>query len=225
MKLLGRILFVGLLSFSFTSTAFAQTSWLDNIPASCNPEQPEGTLFEAPELRSYRAGYRQGEYLVNAAWNRVSNCDEIETFETLVMNSVSRYTLNEGASLSTVCRYSAVITAILDGIDSLYWDCEELCTQDGELAGDISGQAYCELSIALGGLAEADDFIRGPVQICGLAFEIACDQTFEVVTTSYSNDDGECVVYTEGEFEAVWRQAQNNQCAYWPEEMDPKEED
>jgi hypothetical protein len=165
---------------------------------------------------AYRTGLTLGQRIVTSSWNRVNDCDRIDYFLQVVEDNVSRLTLPDNPSTSTICRYTGTADGVYQALDNLCGACFDQCFIDGEFAGQISGEIYCELSIALDGLEEADDFIRGPVAVCGLSFETGCDAAFIGVTTSYVNDDGACVSYTEGEYERVWDQARNNQCMYEP---------
>jgi hypothetical protein len=165
---------------------------------------------------SYKTGNKLGEKLVQQAWNRVHDCDRIDQFLDIVQDNVGRLTLPAHASNATVCRYTGTVDGVYNALDTLYGTCSDQCFLDGTFAGQLSGEVYCELSIALGGLAEADDFLRGPVQVCGLNFEVGCDSQFIDTTTSFVNTDGVCLQYTEGTFADVWDQARNNQCAYEP---------
>ena len=170
---------------------------------------------------SYKTGQKLGKTMVKSAWHNVDDCDRIDQFLEILEGNVSRLTLKAGASNSTVCRYTGTVDGVYEELDTLYGTCADQCFLDGEFAGQLSAEVYCELSIALGGLAEADDFLRGPVAICGLNFEIGCDSAFIGVSLEYSNPDGVCATYTEGDYETVWDQARNNQCAYVIEEPNP----
>jgi hypothetical protein len=177
---------------------------------------PPSCAVNAQAASSYRTGAKLGEKLVQQAWLRVHDCDRIDYFLQIVQDNVSRLTLPAHASTNTVCRYTGTADGVYNALDTLYGTCSDQCFLDGTFAGELSGQVYCELSIALGGLAEADDFLRGPVEVCGLNFEIGCDSQFISTTTSFATTDGVCAPYTEGTFEEVWDQARNNQCAYEP---------
>jgi hypothetical protein len=189
--------------------AHAQTTPAPTIPTACN-----GSV---QARNAYNQGLRTGGTIVSSSWRRVNDCDRLEYFLGVVEDNVSRLTLPTNASLATVCRYTGTVDGVYNGLDSLYGTCSDQCFLDGEFAGEMSAEVYCELSIALGGLAVADDFIRGPVQVCGFNFEVGCDAAFIATTASYANTDGTCEQFTEGEFFDVWDQARNNQCAYEPE--------
>jgi hypothetical protein len=196
--------FVAVLSLSAAGLAYADTP----PPPSC--------AVTAQTASAYRTGAKLGEKLVQQAWARVHDCDRIDQFLDIVQGNVSRLTLIPHASPATVCRYTGTADGVYNALDTLYGTCSDQCFLDGTFAGQLSGEVYCELSIALGGLAEADDFLRGPVQVCGLNFEVGCDSQFIDTTTSFVNTDGVCLQYTEGTFADVWDQARNNQCAYEP---------
>jgi hypothetical protein len=175
-----------------------------------------------PIKNAYKAGLKLGEKVVQVSWNSINDCDQVEHFLDIVYEDVSRLTLPQNPSLATTCRYTGTVDGVYNKLDELYGTCADECFLDGQFAGELSGEVYCELSIALGGLAVADGFMRGPVAVCGFNFEVGCDSSFVALTTSYANTDGLCEPFTEGEFSDVWEQARVNQCAYEPiPEPDP----
>jgi hypothetical protein len=183
---------------------------------------------EGRNARAYQAGLRGGAYTVRSAWNGVRrDCDRIELFQDIVSNNVSRLTLRRRASEYVICRFTGTVDGVYDELDALWGECDEQCFAEGEFIGEMAAQVYCELSLALGGLETADRFIRGPVQTCGMNFEMGCDFAFIDTTYNYSNMLGECSPYTEGDFEEVWDETRNNQCTYMPVagSRDPEGED
>ena len=189
------------LSLMMNTAASAQ----DDIPESCTGNY---------ERIAYNAGLASGTSIVSMAWNSVDDCDNIELFETIVTSIVDRLTLPENSSTTVACRYAGYINGIMAAINDIYRECEALCYYEGVLIGDFAAKAYCDLSLAIGGLSEADDFIRAPVQLCGFNFEFACDVTFLFTTLTYFNVIGYCEQYTYGAYYDVWDQVRNNQCAY-----------
>jgi hypothetical protein len=184
------------------NVAHAQT-----LPSSCQATRDQ---------RAYATGQRSGASLIRQAWRSVNDCDRVEQFEDLVMNTVDAYAPGPAPTNYSLCRYSGVIDGILNELDNTFIGCSDACLLEGQFAGELSAVAYCELSIALDGLATADAFLRGPVQVCGLNFEVGCDSEFLGVCTNYQNDEGSCLPYTEDTFFAVFDQARTNQCAYNP---------
>jgi hypothetical protein len=191
---------------SWSASAHAQSTG-NAIPPGCQG---------ARESRAFNAGTVSGHSLVRQAWANVNDCDQIETFETIITDDLSGYQVPPGSSSYTICRFTGIVAGMLDELDAQFQNCQDQCLAEGETAGNISAIAYCQLSIALGGLATADWFLRGPVQVCGLNFQVGCDSSFVGDTENYSNSHGACLPYTQNPFTAVWTQARNNQCAYNP---------
>jgi hypothetical protein len=206
---------------SILSTALLAAVAAQDVRADANSDVPVSCRATAGTISSYRTGLRLGKNLVKSAWGNVRNCDRIDYFHEVLSDNVSRLTLPENPSASTVCRYTGTVDGVYRELEDQYGTCADECFLDGELAGQLSGEVYCELSIALGGLVEADDFLRGPVEVCGLSFEIGCDSAFIGTTVDYVNEYGACEPFTEDDFFGVWDQARNNQCAYDPIEPDP----
>jgi hypothetical protein len=188
--------------------------------ARAQPDVPPGCADDR-DARSYALGVMLGERIVSSAWARIADCDRVDYFSDVVAANLERLSLRPGASNYLICRYTGTYDGVFNALESMIGTCADQCFLDGELAGELSAEIYCELSIMLGGLALADDFLRGPVEICGLNFEIGCDSAFMSTTWTYANAFGVCEPYTTGEFFAVWDQARNNQCLYSPDPDDP----
>ncbi len=176
---------------------------------------PEGC--ESPrDERAFNVGRAAGASIARQAWRSVNDCDRVERFEDLVISVLERYAPPPAPTTYSLCRFVGVAAGIVDTLDEVFFGCTDACLLEGEFVGEISAVVYCELSIALNGLSTADAFVRGPVQVCGLSFEIGCDASFLGTAFSYVNPQGMCLPFTEGEFEPVFEQARENQCAYNP---------
>jgi hypothetical protein len=190
---------------SFPLVAMGQTT--PPIPDACNT-----TLGR----RAFNSGVQLGTGLADAAWANVNDCDRVDDFNDIITDDVGRYQLAPNPSNYTYCRYSGVIAGVLDELAVILDDCAGQCRAEGEIVGQISAMAYCELSLALGGLSSADAFLRGPVATCGASFQEGCDPAFDSFSQNYTNTLGACLQYTEGDYADVWDQARYYQCAYNP---------
>ncbi len=192
----------------------AHVSALD-IPPACSGKR---------EASGYNAGFLAGGSLVRQAWAKVKNCARIDEFERVVKTAIQRSVPKTSPTLYTQCRFSGQIAGMTDQVDGLFVGCADSCFLEGQFVGEITAIAYCELSILLRGLALDQFLIRGPVETCGLSFEIGCDANFETTAINYSNLLGQCLPYVRHPFLEVFEQAQQNQCAYDPlppDELDP----
>jgi hypothetical protein len=193
------------LVLGFCAPAFAQLP-----PAGC------ATDAKSP----YHAGYVASQSLINTAWKRVNQCSDtvLDDFAKNKVGVVLKlYLPKPGYDDLIRCRFAGSYAGIQDAMQNILAGCADQCNFDGQIAGDIAAQAYCLLSIALGGLADADQFLRGPVQVCGLSFEFGCDSQFLTTAAAFSG----CAPYTQAAFRAVFEQTQFNQCAYDP--IDPND--
>ena len=151
------------------------------------------------------------------AWNGIRNdCDRIDYFLGVIEDNVSRLTLPAHARDFVICRYTGAVDGVYEQLDNLYGECGDTCFMEGEIIGEMAGEVYCELSLALGGLEVADRFIRGPVRTCGFNFETGCDSAYMGTTINFENGLGRCEPYTINEYENVWDETRNNQCYYPP---------
>ena len=170
----------------------------DEIPESCT-----GTY----EQIAYEAGKASGESIVNMAWNMLNDCDQVDYFKTIVLDIVSRLTLPANVPTAVTCRYAGYISGTMKRTRAIYRECRCLCYREGEIIAQIVAKAYCDLSIALGGLAALDEYIiREPVDMCGFNYQFACDINFMFTTFTYSNSIGSCEPYTHPPYWWIWNQ-------------------
>jgi hypothetical protein len=179
-----------------------------DVPVACNTK-----TFNR---NAYLAGFHSGQLLVSQAWDRINDCDKIETFDNIVISSVDSLTLPLNPSLYVTCRYTGIIDGVLQQLADMDGSCTNQCFADGTVIGQISAQAYCDLSIALGGLGDLFAFMRAPVQVCGFSFQLGCDSTFIGFAATYLNMGQACSIYTVSPFDIVFDNTRNFQCAYVP---------
>jgi hypothetical protein len=183
-------------------TALAQ----DDVPGSCQ--------VDARSTAQYRTGLQFGRLVVDQAWNTINqDCSLLETFTSILENSFNSLILPPNASRAVQCRHAGIVNAGIDALDDLWPVCTGLCTTDGLDIGKLVGKLYCDLSIALGGLAPAEDFIRGPVMWCQFLGQTFCDVSYISFTPVYESPIGSCRPYTYEPYFETWDQFRNNGCA------------
>jgi hypothetical protein len=170
------------------------------------------------ELRMYNGGLLKGASLVNSAWaskDVQQQCSNFDTFRTVVLDTfaLALSKIPTGAPVSTQCMFIGESDGAKARVEQLRATCEQTCAVDGELIGQMAAILYCDLSIALGGLGMDVD-LTGFVSTCGDAFEPACETAF----TDQAKEVVECAPYLAGTtFDAVYLQAQHNQCLFEPQ--------
>jgi hypothetical protein len=176
-----------------------------------------------------------GKLRVQSAWGARSiqrSCDKVDVLANAVgslLNGQLTQLRGEAPSVDAACRLTGWMQGAQDELDTILANCADRCFQNGTFWGKAAATAYCELSILLGGLDIGDLLFRGPVQVCGVGFEIGCDTEYLTAAQTYRNVDGiRCVGngttdpnYTAGVFLEVFLQTQNNECAYNPLPDDP----
>lgn len=187
------------------------------------PPAPPPACTATIDARQYNTGFLIGQRIVQSAVLSINSCDEIDFFVNVILDNVARFTLPRGASNALACRYAGQVEGVIQEMDNQARLCDDQCFADGQVIGEISAAAYCELSILLGGLAEPDAFVRRPTLTCGFNFEVGCDSSFIGVSRAYENAFGQCLPFTQDPFFEVWDQTRINQCAYDPE-TDPTAE-
>jgi hypothetical protein len=187
------------------------SSSAQDIPAFCT----------GSNAKAFLDGKKLGPSLVRQAWAGFrGGCAQIEVFADKVNTAFAAANLTAPTTF-TKCRYLGWVQGAVEQVDTFFNSCADTCFLEGEFVGNLVADVYCQLSIALGGLATADDFIRGPVEVCGLGFETACDSTFLTKTTGFPG--GQCLPFTREPFLDVYFQTQTNQCAFDP--IDPDDPD
>jgi hypothetical protein len=186
-------------------TALAQ----DDIPGSCQ--------VDTRSQSQYRTGLQFGKRVVDQAWNTINqDCGQLENFVSILENSFNSLILPPNASLAVQCRHAGIVNGGIAALDDLWPVCTDLCTTDGFDIGRLVGKLYCDLSIALGGLEPADDFIRGPVTWCQFLGQVYCDCSYISYTPVYESPVGKCRPYTDEPYYDTWDQFRNNGCAENP---------
>jgi len=204
---LGSLAVLTLCTFSAVPSAQA-----DGVPAQCG---------SARDTRFYNLGVRKGRNLAQQAINSLGDDEEqicqdpdaLADLEDLIREIVDAIEIPAHASQATRCHVFGQIAGLIAEIVDFQEECPIICCiADGRLIGEISAKLYCELSIALGGLVPVELFDRLATDTCGERFQESCDEKFAYVATS----DHECKPFTKDEFEEVFEEAQNNQCAANP---------
>lgn len=166
------------------------------------------------ERQGFGAGVISGHGLMRLAWDQVDDCDHLEDFADVVMNNLDRLTIPPKLDDDVICLLDGILHGVEAGVGAVWRRCEGDCSAEGRLIGRIGGKLYCDLSIRLGGLEPAEDVLRRPTRTCGLFFQVACDSELTGFTRRYSSSSGQCLPYTEGAYEQVFRRARANQCVY-----------
>lgn len=195
-----------LLCVSFWMLLCAQ-AFAQDVPPACAASR---------DTLAFNAGYTAGKSLVRQAWARLNSCDKIDQLEAAVKTAIQRSVPTTSPTQYLQCRFSGMVSGMEAQVNGLFGTCADACFLEGQFVGEIAAIAYCELSILLGGLGLDELLIRGPVETCGLTFEVGCDANFETTALNYSNPFGQCLPFVRAPFEEVFFQAQNNQCAYDP---------
>jgi hypothetical protein len=80
--------------------------------------------------------------------------------------------------------------------------------------GTLKAKLYCELMIENQRQVEIDAWVRRPVAVCGLNYQVGCDATFLASTRSYMNPSGSCLPYTELSYQPSWDRARLRVCEF-----------
>jgi hypothetical protein len=95
---------------------------------------------------------------------------------------------------------------------------DQQCKNDGRFAAQTGATAYCDLSIALGGLEAEPRLTPGPESRCQRKFEDACRQQFDRIAADFpaviGDPAADCTPFTTGEFQEAYDNARFNACLF-----------
>lgn len=193
-----------------------QTTTESCTGTGCANVVPE--MCSAPNLtRKYRRNWTLARMVVAKIWEVVvHDCDRSEAFAERVIERIyaMEARLEESTSEAKRCRIIGRIDGALMGLDIVQEYCGLHCFLSGDVVGTIAAKVYCDLAIETDGALTAEPWVRPPVNICGMNFELACDTTFFADTMSYVNDLGECLPYTLGDYFETWDNSRAKSCDY-----------
>ena len=121
-------------------------------------------------------------HAIHRSWRRASDdCDALEPFLDRVMGrfeELERARDPEDTNESRRCRLVGQFDGAMSALDVIQLGCVDACVLRGQVVGAAASTAYCELAIGAGGTIDAVEWLRGPLNICGLSHEISCDSVF-----------------------------------------------
>jgi len=163
--------------------------------------------------RGFDAGVLIGKSIVSQAWNGIGqDVDQFDAFmdtvHDLVHTAISG--LPNDSSDYVKCRAKGLGQGVCNELGDIQDDVTSICLLDGQIWGDLSGELYCEFSIAFGGQDALGLLPVTPTNLCGDNFEDGCHDTF----ASYAAATPECVPYSVAPYAAVFADWQSGMCAY-----------
>lgn len=183
--------------------------------ALAQPDVPPGCQGQRERGR-FESGRAPGRSAVREAASE-ARCEHMDEVAERVLRRARRLRAPRGAGADrgALCQHAGNIAGTLEELHGIWAACGAQCCEEGELIAEITGQLYCDLSIALGGVGATDYLPRAPQASCGEAFQACCDARFQAFTQGYIDPEGaSCRGYTEGAFSSAWDQARSNQCSY-----------
>lgn len=196
---------IGLVALSIFGIGYSAEAMAQAPPPACRSE---------PNRSSFHAGVASGRALTRQAWVGVNrNCFRLEEYTTVVVGTVKRLIAPAGSDSYVLCRHAGIVAGVLDEVDVVWDECQVTCCNRGYLTGEMAGELYCGLAIALDGLGVADYLPQLPVTFCPAVFETCCKTRFIGYTENFINAQGAaCRPYTRPPHTAAWDQARENMC-------------
>jgi hypothetical protein len=176
------------------------------------------TCDSAPSTReAYRDGWQAGHRRVHRAWRKSDSCDALEAFldrVSLRLEELMADSDPDAPPTDRRCRVSGKFDGSLAALDEIQLTCDDRCVMRGAVVGKAASAAYCELAIGAAGALHVDEWLRGPINLCGLSHETTCDAVFIDETSTYENAAGTCAPYTRAPFFDVWDRSRERSCDY-----------
>lgn len=203
------------------AASFCETPVCDESQDACvaTPIAPtcEDRCAGERATTAYQRGFRRGWKSVQRAWDRHGDdCDETEAFVDRVTERIEHAQQRCDADDDSTyrrCRIAGATAGAFAALEQIQLACDDRCMLDGELVGQVAATTYCELAIG-GAPLEAEAWVRGPLNQCGLQYEVACDSSFIGTSIDYANPQGQCEPFTEGAFATVWDRTRLKACDY-----------
>jgi hypothetical protein len=188
--------------------------------ATTAEEPPPPTPIEpcaTPALsRAYEQGAKAAIRAVRDLWSEFGKCTRVEAFADRVVEKFDSWSerTKPDAGPRRQCRQAGVSDGTFSELERIQVRCESRCFLTGERVGAIKARLYCELMIENQGQVDIDAWMRKPVAVCGLNYQVGCDATFLSSTRSYANPSGACLPYTEVSYQPIWNHARLRVCEF-----------
>ena len=206
-----------------SAVGFCSLGTCDEAHDSCVPTPRSASCVDRCDTvklkRIYRRGWQRGFEAVSKAWDRRhGNCDRSDAFvnrvSTRLENALAEQDSEASIKVQKRCRKAGVMDGSFAALDVVQSLCDQTCFLDGDFTGKLAAEGYCEMALADGPLDLAG-WSRGPLNTCGLNYEVACDSTFIGESLDYSNANGApCQAATVGAYETSWNNSRDESCDY-----------
>jgi hypothetical protein len=190
----------------------------DTCVATPREDTCEDTCSTASGLEAYRAGWLASHQRVHRSWRKTDDCDALEDFLDRVSLRLEDLLVERDATDTPTdrrCRLSGKLDGGWAALEEIQLTCDDACVLRGAVVGSAAATAYCELAIDSGGNLAVDEWLRGPVNLCGLSHEVTCDSVFVGETVDYRNAAGAtCEPCTRAPHLDAWDRSRERSCDY-----------
>lgn len=210
----------------FVSLAFAGSASAQSVPLLCSAKPAQVAKYN----NGLAAGQQKAETFF-ASTEIAKSPKKVQAKIARVLERLHQHirdAMTGEVGLGKRCRVQGVADGFLGRLAQLVGQ----CIIDGGTWGQFAAELYCELSMELGGLAQAEGFVRTPVGLCGTLFQQVCDNVYGYVATEGAESISPsvktflqsrgvsvsiyqtCAEFTEGTFEDVFESSRAVDCAY-----------
>jgi hypothetical protein len=189
----------------------------DTCVATPREDECELACTTPSALEAYRDGWRSGHRRMHRSWRTTDDCDALEGFLDRAFVRLEELLAERDAAETTGdrrCRISGKFDGALTALEEVQLACDDACILEGARVGAAASAAYCELAIETAGAIAIDEWLRGPVNLCGLSHEITCDSVFIDETSRYTSPAGTCGPYTRAPYVDIWDRSRERSCDY-----------
>jgi hypothetical protein len=176
----------------------------------------------------YRKGWQRGFESISKEWDRrrSNSCDRSDAFVDGVTARLEEALGQQDSEATNQqhkrCRQAGIVDGSFAALGAIQSFCDTTCFLDGDLTGKMAAEAYCEMALAADGPLDLSGWIRGPLDTCGLNYEVACDSSFVGESFEYRNAAGaQCESRTLPPYEESWDDSRLESCDYRNRDVGP----
>lgn len=216
--------FHGLHEFQFPGHWDGHDPWFDHLeeevfvrddvpPACADYQRAQGCWGTDDTHRIYQKAVAKGRKFVLERWAEQESCSELEAFAEAINQELMQQQPRRHRP-KKLCRFGGFSDGMMEALEGIRERCKISCADDGRIIGKVSAGVYCSLSQVANGFEKASDYVRGPVKLCGQAFQDSCDNSFISEAKAYENANGSCKEYTEGQYAEIFDRYRNDLCIF-----------
>ena len=201
--------------FIFAAVGSLWFGWTENSQAQMlNLRRQDCFNPRRVGYRGMQIGIRNASMIFDRMWDRVGRVyDELDRVAQIIADTPIRPPSTGGEFAA--CFYVGYTDTLWSRLENAYLEGSRVCFSAGSAIGEISAQAYCAVSMALGGLSDPGFIAQPPLRMCGTEVVFGCKSAY--LQYAMTRIPG-CSTYTTGYFSATFENMIRQDC-WVPEDV------